>query len=59
LISDKSLNFLCELGQQPRQDDRQANMIIRDIDCTRGDLPQSAYAETQIIPRPGFFLDSY
>ncbi len=33
-------------------------MIIRDIDCPRGALTQSAYPEPQIIPRPNLFLDS-
>jgi hypothetical protein len=57
LISDKGLYLLRELGQKPRQDDRQANMIISDIDCARGDLSESAYAELQFIPRPDLFLD--
>jgi hypothetical protein len=57
LISDKGLYLVRELGQKPGQNDRQANMIIRNIDCARGDLTQSAYAELQIIPRPDLFLD--
>jgi hypothetical protein len=57
LISNEGLYFLRELGQKPRQHDRQTNMVVLDINRTRGDLTQSAYAELQMIPSPNLVLE--
>jgi hypothetical protein len=57
LISDHGLQFFRELCQQPRECDRQTNMIIRHIDRTARHLTESAYAELQMIARPDFLLD--
>jgi hypothetical protein len=56
-LANEWLYCLGDLGEKPRQDEFQTNMIVSDIDDTTCHLPQCADAKLEAVTVPDFLLD--
>jgi hypothetical protein len=56
-VLDRDLRYLGKALQQPRQRHLQPDVVVLNIEVTRGGLPERAYPEDHAIVLPSFLVD--